>query len=131
MSPESAGNCWCGAHERWVNFNNNKVRVRPSRLQRTELTSSLDQESALWSSVLKTRCFKGRCTAENLAAVSRGVAKRFELSAGLRKEFLKVTTVTRDEAANMVAAGKVRDEPDGWESQPASDHHTGCRDVEL
>ena len=56
-----------------------------------------------------------------MAAVSRGVAKRFELSAGPRKEFLKVTTVTSDEAANMVAAGKLRDEPDGWESQPASD----------
>ena len=27
----------------------------------------------------------------------------------------KVTTVTRDEAANMVAAGKLRDEADEWE----------------
>ena len=68
---------------------------------------------------------------ENLAAVSRGVAKRFELSTGLQEEVLKVTTVTRDEAANMVAAGKLRDEADGWESQPASDHHTGCRNVQL
>ena len=87
----------------------------------------MDRERALWSSVLETRCFKGRCTAENLAAVFRGVAKRFELSTGLRQ----VTTVTRNEAANMVAAGKLRDEADGWESQPASDHHTGCRDVQL
>ena len=69
---------------------------------------------------------------EILAAVPRGVAERFELSTGPRKGFLKVTTVTRDEAANMVAAGKPQsDEPDGWESQPASDHHTGCRDVQL
>ena len=68
---------------------------------------------------------------ENLAAVSRGVAKRFELSTGLQEEVLKVTTVTRDEAANMVAAGKLRDQADGWESQPASDHHTGCRNVQL
>ena len=29
---------WCGANQRWVNFNNNKVRVRPNRLRRTELT---------------------------------------------------------------------------------------------
>ena len=50
---------------------------------------------------------------------------------GPREEFLKVTTVTRDEAANMVAVGKLGDEADGWESQPASDHHTGCRDVQL
>ena len=35
-----------------------------------------------------------------------------------RKEFPKVTTVTRDEAANMVAAGKLRDEADGWRSKP-------------
>ena len=70
-------------------------------------------------------------TAENVAAVSRGKAKRFELSTGPRKEFLKVTTGTRDEAANMVAALKLRDEPDGWESQPASDHHTACWDVQL
>ena len=68
---------------------------------------------------------------ENLAAVSRGVAKRFELLTGLQEEVLNVTTVTRDEAANMVAAGKLRDEADGWESQPASDHHTGCRNVQL
>ena len=68
---------------------------------------------------------------ENLAALSRGVVKRFELSTGLQEEVLKVTTVTRDEAANMVAAGKLRDEADGWESQPASDHHTGCRNVQL
>ena len=31
----------------------------------------------------------------------------------------------------MVAAGKLRDEADGWESQPALDNHTGCRDVQL
>ena len=91
----------------------------------------MDREGALWSSVLETRGFKGRCTAENSAAVFRGVAKRFELSTGLREEFLKVTTVTRDETANMVAAGKPRDEADGWESHPASDNHTGCRDVQL
>ena len=91
----------------------------------------MGRERALWSSVLETHCFKGRCTAENLAAVPRGVAERFDLSTGPRKEFLKVTTVTCDEAANIVAAGKLRDEPDGWESQPASDHHTGCRDVQL
>ena len=91
----------------------------------------MDRERALWSSVLETHCFNGRCTSENLAAVSRGVAKRFELSTGPREEFLKITTVSRDEAANMVAAGKLRDEADGWESQPALDHHLGCRDVQL
>ena len=42
-----------------------------------------------------------------------GVAKRFELSTGPRKEFLKVTTAIRDEAGNMVGAGKLRDKPDG------------------
>ena len=35
------------------------------------------------------------------------------------------------ESANMVAAGTLLDEVGGWESQPASDHHTGCRDVQL
>ena len=35
-----------------------------------------------------------------------------------RKEFLKDTSVTRDEAANMVAAGKLHDEADGWRSKP-------------
>ena len=70
----------------------------------------MDRERALWSSILETRCFKGICTAENLAAVSRGEAKRFELSTGPQdSEVLKVTTLTRDEAANMVAAGKLRD----------------------
>ena len=91
----------------------------------------MDRERALQSIVLETRCFKERCTAENLAAVSPGVAKRFELLMGPREEFLKVTALTRNEAANMVAAGKLRDEADGWESQPASDHLTGCRDVQL
>ena len=62
---------------------------------------------ALWSDVLETRRLRGRCTAENLVAASWGVAKRFELSP--REEFPKVTTVNRDEAANMVAAGKLRD----------------------
>ena len=33
---------------------------------------------------------------------------------GLREKFPKLTNVTRDEAANMVAAGKIRDEADGW-----------------
>ena len=55
---------------------------------------------------------------EGLVAVSRGVAKRFELSTVAREEFPKVTTVTRDEAAYMVAAGKLCDEADGWRSQP-------------
>ena len=50
---------------------------------------------------------------------------------GPREEFLKVTALTRNEAANMVAAGKLHDEADGWESQPSSDHLTGCRDVQL
>ena len=36
----------------------------------------------------------------------------------------------REEAANMLAEGKLR-EADGWESQPALDHNTGCRDVQL
>ena len=64
---------------------------------------------ALWSDVLETRRLKGRCTAENLVAASWGVAKRFELSPVPREEFPKVTTVTSDEAANMVAAGKLSD----------------------
>ena len=87
--------------------------------------------AALWSGVLETRLFKGKCTTENLAAVPRGVAKRFELSRGLRETFPKLTTVTRDEAANIFAAGKLRNEADGWKSQPATDHHTGCWDVQL
>ena len=73
----------------------------------------------LWSGVPETRRFKGRCTAENVVAASRwGAAKRFELSTVPREEFLKVTTLTRNEAANMVAAGKLRDEADGRRSQP-------------
>ena len=43
----------------------------------------------------------------------------FELSAGPQERFPKLTTtVSRDEAANMVAAGirKLRDEADVWES---------------
>ena len=68
---------------------------------------------------------------ENLAAVPRGVAKIFELSTGLRETFPKLTTLTRDEAANMVAAGKLRNEADGWKSQPTTDHQTGCWDVQL
>ena len=87
--------------------------------------------ATLWSGVLETHRFKGRCTTKNLAAVPRGVAKRFELSTGLRETFPKLTTVTRDEAANMVAAGKVRNEADGWKSQPTTDQHTGCWDVQL
>ena len=87
--------------------------------------------AALWSGVLETHRFKRICTTENLAAVSRGVAKRFELSRGLRETFPKLTTVTRDEAANMFAAGKLRNEAGGWKSQPATDHHTGCWDVQL
>ena len=66
--------------------------------------------AALLSGVLETRRFKGRCTTENLAAVPRGVAKRFELSTGLWETFPKLTTVTCDEAANMFAAGKLRNE---------------------
>ena len=90
----------------------------------------MDRERALWSSVLETRCFKGRCTAKNLAAVQQGVAKRFELSTGPRKEFLKVTTVTLDEAANMVAAGKLRD--DGKVNQlQTTIRDAACRDVHL
>ena len=73
---------------------------------------------ALWSGNLETRHFKGRRTGENLVAASRGAVKRLELSTVPREEFPKVTTVTRDEAANMVAAGKLRDEADGWRSQP-------------
>ena len=70
---------------------------------------------------------EGRCTAKNLAAVSWGVAKRLSCRRAPREEFLKVTTVTRDKAANIVAAGKVRHEADGWESQPASDHILNAR----
>ena len=44
-----------------------------------------------------------------MAAVPRGVAKRFELSTGLREMFPKLTAVTRDEAANMFAAGRQTD----------------------
>ena len=47
---------------------------------------------------------------EKLAAVSRGVEKRFELSTGPREKFPKVTTITCDEAANMVTVGNVRDD---------------------
>ena len=81
--------------------------------------------AALWSGVPETRRFKGRCSTEKLAAVPRAVAKRSELSTGLRKMFPKLTTVTRDEADNMFAAVKLRNEADGWKSQPATDHHTG------
>ena len=72
----------------------------------------------MWNGALETRRFKGRRTAENLAAISRGVAKRFELSAGPQERFPKLTTVTHDEAANMVATGirKLRGEADVWES---------------
>ena len=87
--------------------------------------------AALWSGVLETRRFKGRCTTENLAALPRGVAKRFDLSTGLRETFPKLTTVSHGGAANMVAAGKLRNEADGWKSQPATDHHTGCWGVQL
>ena len=87
--------------------------------------------AALWSGVLETHRFKGRCTTEKLAAVLWGVAKRFELLTGLREAFPKLTTVTRDEEANMFAAGKLRNEADGWKSQPATDHHTGCWYVQL
>ena len=34
VSPKSAGNWWCGVHQRWVNF----VKVRPDRLRSTPLT---------------------------------------------------------------------------------------------
>ena len=33
VSPKSAGNWWCGVHQRWVNF----VQVRPDRLRSTPL----------------------------------------------------------------------------------------------
>ena len=87
--------------------------------------------AAPWSGVLETRRFKGRCTTEILAALPRDVAKRFELSTGLRETFPKLTTVTGDEAANMFAAGKLRNQADGWKSPPATDHHTGCWDFQL
>ena len=124
MCPESADNWWCGAHQRWVklcmcdlivceahnSLSGSRIgAVRNSSLQREMHSGEFG------------RCFPG------------GVAKRFELSTGLREKFPKLTTVSRDEAANMVAAGmrKVRDEADGWESQLASDHHMGCWDVQL
>ena len=66
------------------------------------------------------RCFPG-CS-EKMWAVDGPPAK------GVSESYHRIT---RDEAANMVAAGKLRDEADGWESQPALDHHTGCRDVQL
>ena len=74
-----------------------------------------DRGWALWSSVLEFHRFKGRSrsTADNLAADLRGAVKRFEPSTGPREEFPKVTTVTRYEAANKVASGKLRDEADG------------------
>ena len=100
----------------------------------THTTHFLDREWALWSSVLESRRFRGRSrrTAANLAAVSRAVVNRFELSTGPSKAFPKATTVlTRDQAANKVAAGKLHDEADGWEGQPASNHHTGWRDDQL
>ena len=76
--------------------------------------------AALWSGVLETRRFKGRRTTENVAALPWGVAKRFELSTGLRETFPKLTTVARDEAANMFAAGKLRKEADGWKKSTSN-----------
>ena len=121
-SPESAGNSWHGACQRWVNFVCNPI---------VHADHFLDRGWALWSSVLEFHRFKGRSrhTGDNLAADLRGAVKRFEPSTGPREEFPKVTTVTRYEAANKVASGKLRDEADGWERQPALDHYTGCRDV--
>ena len=85
----------------------------------THTADLLDREWACCGAAfLKLVALKGRCTAENLVAASWGSAKRFELSTVLREEFPKVTTVTRNEAANMVAAGRIRDEADGWRSQP-------------
>ena len=88
---------------------------------------------AFLSSILETPRFKSRRTAENLVAVSRGVAKRLELSTVPREEFPKVTIATRDEAGNMVGAGNLLDEADGRKStsQSATDHHAGCRDALL
>ena len=74
LSPESAGNWWCGAHHRWVNF----VHVRPNRLRSTQLTfwienrrcgaasrnSSLQRET---HSGEPGRCFPGG--SENIWAV--------------------------------------------------------------
>ena len=116
-----------------VALTNNESAASASQSFVTHTVHFLDREWAHCgaSGVLETRRFKGRCTAENLVAASRGVAKRYELSKVPRKEFRKVTTVARDEAANTVAAGKLRDEADGWKSQPASQHHTGFRDVKL
>ena len=65
MSPEG----WCGAHQRLVNFNNTKFVCDPSVA--THRAHLMDRERALWSSILATRCFNGRCTSENLVAVSR------------------------------------------------------------
>ena len=88
----------------------------------THTVHFLNPEWVLRSGVLETVRFKGRHTAENLAAFSRDVTRRFELSTGLLEELPKVVAITHDEAANMVAAGKLLDETDGWESQACMAH---------
>ena len=104
----------------FTNHGSTSCRCDPIVCQARPSLSGLRMGAAApWSGVLETLRFKGKCTTENLAAVPWGVAKRFELSRGLRETFPKLTTVTRDEAANMFAAGKLRNEADGWKSQPA------------
>ena len=98
VSPESADNWWCGVHAPTMG------QLRAGAIvceARRSLSGLRIGAAALWSGVLETRRFKGKCTTENLAAVPRGVAKRFELSKGLRETFPKLTTVTRDEAARV------------------------------
>ena len=68
VSPESAGN-WCGAHD--GSTSTTTMFVCDSIVCDAPSLGAhfMDRERALWSSFLEAHCFKGRCTAENLAAV--------------------------------------------------------------
>ena len=100
----------------------------------THTAHFLDREWACCrAAFLKLIALKGDAERRTWSLLPGVQRKRFELSTVLRKEFPKVTTVTRDEAAN-IAAGKLRDEADGWRSKPqlqTTIRNTGTFSCEL
>ena len=114
-----------------VALTNNGSTSRAIQLFTVHTGHFLDREWELWSRISSLRREITTHTADNLATVSRGVVKRFELfewpAWGVSESYQR----NRNEAANKVAAGNHRDEADRRESQPAPDHYTGWRDVQL
>ena len=87
----------------------------------------IDRERALWTSFLETRCLKGRCTAENLAAVSSagcGETLWAVRRQARKRSFWKLIPNPRWSSQH----GCCRQAP--WWGRRIRPH-TGCKDVQL